>query len=122
MEKQHGRDHWSDEALCKGMTELFFAHRGDWKSSQSAREICEKCPVAWECLNLAIENDERYGIYGGLSYTDRRKMVLKRKLRGPIICGTRSSYIRGCRCADCTETQRVYNAEWRRNAASGFDY
>lgn len=103
--------HWTDHALCKGKTELFFAHKGDWKSAQQARKICAECPVASRCLQEAVMNDERYGVWGGVGYTERRKM--NQKKRGPVMHGTRSAYCQGCRCADCRESQRLYAIEWR---------
>lgn len=116
------RDHWTDQARCKGLGHLFFAPKGDYKSNRKAREICSECPVAFECLSFAIQNDERYGIYGGLGYTQRRKMVIKRRLRGPVVCGSRSSYIQGCRCDACRDAQRVYNNKWRKGGTGGSDH
>ena len=117
--KQEVTDHWTDRALCKGLGHLFFAHKGDWKASQRAREICDQCPVAWDCLNFALQNDERYGVWGGVGYTQRRKMTIPQRLRGPVVCGTRSGYIQGCRCAECRASQTAYAAEWRARRKHG---
>ena len=39
-----------------------------------AKSICAACPVQAECLTYALENDERYGIYGGQSARDRERI------------------------------------------------
>lgn len=117
MAEQQRVHHWTDLALCKGKTELFFGHRGDWKSSKLARDICSECPVASRCLEEAVKNDERYGVWGGVTYTERRKV--NQKTRGPVEHGTRSSYCQGCRCADCREAQRLYSIGWRERKRSG---
>ena len=39
-----------------------------------AKGICMTCPVRLDCLNYALENDERYGIYGGASARDRERI------------------------------------------------
>jgi WhiB family redox-sensing transcriptional regulator len=33
-----------------------------------------RCPVRAECLEFALRNDERYGVFGGLSERERRKL------------------------------------------------
>lgn len=105
---------WADHAACKGKTDVFFAHKGDWKSARLAREICASCPVAHHCLTFAIVNDERFGVWGGVGYTERRTMKPHTKTNGPVVHPSRSSYIQGCRCEECKEAQRVYTAEYRR--------
>ncbi|MDU4245002.1 MAG: WhiB family transcriptional regulator, partial [Varibaculum cambriense] len=35
---------------------------------------CELCEVRDECLSYALENDERFGIWGGLSERERRRL------------------------------------------------
>jgi len=38
------------------------------------KRICSKCPVRIECLEMALENQEVYGYFGGVSPEERRKM------------------------------------------------
>jgi len=43
-------------------------------STRDAKRVCESCPVREECLKYAMDNDERFGIWGGLSERERRRL------------------------------------------------
>ena len=64
---------WRLSALC-GETdpEAFFPEKGG--STREAKRICTGCDVRAECLEFALSNDERFGIWGGLSERERRKL------------------------------------------------
>lgn len=47
-------------------------------STREAKRICQACAVRDECLEYALEHDERFGIWGGLSDRERRR--LKRQI------------------------------------------
>ena len=64
---------WQADALCAQTDpEAFFPEKGG--STREAKRICEGCEVRSECLDYALENDERFGIWGGLSERERRKL------------------------------------------------
>lgn len=64
---------WFDQALCAQTDpEEFFPEKGE--SSRIAKKICGRCPVAADCLDYALASNERYGIWGGVSERDRRRM------------------------------------------------
>ena len=42
--------------------------------SREAKRICTRCEVRAECLEYALGSDERFGIWGGLSERERRKL------------------------------------------------
>ncbi|QAB18466.1 WhiB family transcriptional regulator [Leucobacter muris] len=64
---------WQTDALCAQTDpEAFFPEKGG--STREAKRICESCEVRSECLDYALENDERFGIWGGLSERERRKL------------------------------------------------
>jgi WhiB family transcriptional regulator, redox-sensing transcriptional regulator len=68
---------WQDRALCAQTDpEAFFPEKGG--STREAKRICTTCPVRDECLEYALGNDERFGIWGGLSERERRR--LKRRV------------------------------------------
>lgn len=64
---------WQDRALCAQTDpEAFFPEKGG--STREAKKVCASCDVRSECLEYALENDERFGIWGGLSERERRKL------------------------------------------------
>ncbi|MGH3803830.1 MAG: WhiB family transcriptional regulator [Pseudonocardiaceae bacterium] len=64
---------WQDNALCAQTDpEAFFPEKGG--STREAKRICVNCEVRTECLEYALAHDERFGIWGGLSERERRKL------------------------------------------------
>ena len=64
---------WQDRALCAQTDpEAFFPEKGG--STREAKKVCSGCEVRAECLEYALANDERFGIWGGLSERERRKL------------------------------------------------
>ena len=47
--------------------------REGW-STREAKKVCLTCEVRNDCLESALSNDERFGIWGGLSERERRKL------------------------------------------------
>jgi WhiB family transcriptional regulator, redox-sensing transcriptional regulator len=66
-------DQWQDRALCAQTDpEAFFPEKGG--STREAKKICLGCEVRNECLEYALAHDERFGIWGGLSERERRRL------------------------------------------------
>ena len=64
---------WQERALCAETDpEAFFPEKGG--STREAKRVCLGCDVRAECLEFALENDERFGIWGGLSERERRRV------------------------------------------------
>lgn len=64
---------WQEQALCAQTDpEAFFPEKGG--STREAKRICQACAVRDECLEYALLNDERFGIWGGLSERERRRL------------------------------------------------
>jgi len=64
---------WQSDSLCAQTDpEAFFPEKGG--STRDAKKICSSCEVRTRCLEYALENDERFGIWGGLSERERRKL------------------------------------------------
>jgi WhiB family redox-sensing transcriptional regulator len=80
--------HWRELAQCRppaGQSELFFEppYR-ELKEQKEAREahaktVCASCRVAKKCLEFAMENNERHGIWGG--YTPEERNALRKARR-----------------------------------------
>jgi WhiB family redox-sensing transcriptional regulator len=70
---------WQDLANCRGgNADLFFPERG--ASTRTAKSICNACAVREDCLEFAIANGEKFGIWGGLSERERRKIRRERQI------------------------------------------
>lgn len=64
---------WQERALCAQTDpEAFFPEKGG--STREAKLICQGCEVRAECLDYALAFDERFGIWGGLSERERRRL------------------------------------------------
>ncbi len=62
---------WQRLANCLGVDpDLFFPERG--VSTREAKEVCRGCVVRSDCLDYALANGEKFGIWGGLSERERR--------------------------------------------------
>ena len=69
---------WRLEALCAETDpEAFFPEKGG--STRDAKRVCSGCAVRAECLEFALANDERFGIWGGLSERERRRLRLQQR-------------------------------------------
>jgi len=64
---------WQERALCAQTDpEAFFPEKGG--STREAKRVCLSCDVRSECLEYALAHDERFGIWGGLSERERRRL------------------------------------------------
>lgn len=64
---------WQERALCAQTDpEVFFPEKGG--STKEAKRVCASCDVRLECLEYALNNEERFGIWGGMSERERRRI------------------------------------------------
>lgn len=67
-----------DLGACQGLdTEIFFPDRGE--SLKPAKTVCEQCIVKDECLEFALSHGERFGVWGGTSERERRRIRRARR-------------------------------------------
>ena len=72
-------DEWMRDARCRCVDpSLFFPERGE--STREARETCRGCVVRAECLDAALVNREKFGMWGGTSERERRVLRRQRSL------------------------------------------
>ena len=70
---------WEDDANCRGANaDLFFPERG--ASTRTAKSICRECRVKGDCLEFAIRTGEKFGIWGGMSERERRRVRRERQV------------------------------------------
>ncbi|HVF54052.1 MAG TPA: WhiB family transcriptional regulator [Actinomycetota bacterium] len=71
---------WQTHARCAEVEpEIFFPERGG--SSKAARSVCNNCAVSAQCLEYALNNKEQFGIWGGTSERERRRLRKERTVR-----------------------------------------
>lgn len=121
---------WWDLANCLGLhPDLFFPGRNE--SAPEARDVCYACESQRPCLEYALAEGERFGIWGGASAKERIAIgrgrltvdeIVARSPRsaaspgrptapGPVAQpvalrpahGTRERYRQGCACAPCLD-------------------
>lgn len=64
---------WQEQALCAQIgSEYFFPEPGS--SVREAKRICQLCEMREACLDYALANDERFGVWGGLSEKERQNL------------------------------------------------
>jgi len=61
---------WRLLSACAEHGDIFF----DWKRVAEAKAICATCPVVEHCLEFATKNDERDGVWGGLTAKERKAL------------------------------------------------
>lgn len=66
---------WHARAECRNADpDQFYPGKGEHTVVKAARRICARCPVTAECLAYALDNDERFGVWGGKSERERRRL------------------------------------------------
>lgn len=134
---------WQQYGACRGLDpDMFFPQRGD--TVREAKTVCDACPVRPQCLEYAITNGEKFGIWGGLSERERRRIrrqradnrvaapppvnvtrqVAKRGPSSTAECGTYPGYRRHLRgreapCVDCRRANADYQAAWQTRQRKG---
>lgn len=69
-------DGWMKEAACRDSDVNFFPPRGSDSMAylEQARALCNGCPVRLTCLRFAIAHRIHWGVWGGLSAHQRRRL------------------------------------------------
>src|SRR3954471_23127664 len=69
---------WFDDAACRDVdTDIFFPVSES--QADAAKAICAVCPVREECLEYALETRPGDGVYGGLTPTERHRLIRRRQ-------------------------------------------
>ena len=67
-------DFWQDKAACYGVDpEVFFPTTEE--EAGLALSYCGVCPVREVCLAWSVQNGERYGVWGGTTEQQRRRLI-----------------------------------------------
>jgi hypothetical protein len=120
--------HWRQLAAC-GKTDpnVFFPPYYNAKHVKSALRICEQCPVRLECLKDALAEYQEFGIFGGTTPNERRKLIYGKgrpphaTRRPPAPPGTAGHSMQHRRkgepqCDECMTYNSVKNREYKARA------
>lgn len=120
------KEPWRSYALCGQVDpELWFPFNNRKSQADRAKRICGDCPVQNECLSEALRNGDEYGIWGGCTAMERRRLsrsMAATHLRKPPDsvqpCGTKAAYARHHRnqetpCKLCREAHNLYELRRR---------
>ena len=69
---------WRQRAACRGVDPDVFYPISD-EEAEEAKSICRVCPVREACLEYALANRERDGVWGGATERERRRMIRQRR-------------------------------------------
>ena len=127
------RPAWMKRAACRGLpAEQFHPKRG--AATAHLKQLCSTCPVRHDCLDYAMINGEKYGIWGGKSERQRRALrkgsdtttaadgtiVKPVALVDATKCGTQAGYQQHHRhgtdpCEPCIDAHRAYMRNYKRD-------
>ena len=66
-------DDWRDYAACQEVDgEAFYPEKGE--STRAAKKVCAGCFVREQCLAYALATNQDWGVWGGLSVRERRRL------------------------------------------------
>ena len=69
---------WRQRAACRGVDPDVFYPASD-EEAEEAKSICRVCPVREACLEYALANRERDGVWGGATERERRRLIRQRR-------------------------------------------
>jgi WhiB family redox-sensing transcriptional regulator len=69
---------WWHQAACRGLDPSIFYPVSDDEADQ-AKSVCALCDVRQACLEHALGQREREGVWGGASERDRRRIIRQRR-------------------------------------------
>lgn len=73
---------WKDDAACRDEDQDLFFPESEIYIDPTTLAICAACPVREPCLEYALVNNEEYGIWGGTSPYQRRRIRRMRRRGG----------------------------------------
>jgi WhiB family redox-sensing transcriptional regulator len=70
---------WHQQALCAEIGGDWWFPEDNSRPEPEVLKVCGRCPVQAECLEFALENNEKYGVWGGLS-PNKRKLLRRERV------------------------------------------
>jgi WhiB family transcriptional regulator, redox-sensing transcriptional regulator len=69
---------WRQSAACRGVDPEIFYPATD-EEAEAAKSVCGQCDVRETCLEFALANREREGVWGGATERERRRLLRQRR-------------------------------------------
>ena len=70
---------WHRHAACKGLDPSIFYPADEDDECLDAKAVCAQCPVLDLCLEHALGEREKEGIWGGRTERERRRIIRQRR-------------------------------------------
>jgi WhiB family redox-sensing transcriptional regulator len=72
---------WRRRAACRKLPTEVFYPTGNYTrgAEERAKTVCSTCPVRADCLVFAIDHDEPFGVWGGLTAEERRTVAAQER-------------------------------------------
>ncbi|MEV0584052.1 WhiB family transcriptional regulator [Nonomuraea sp. NPDC050310] len=110
---------WRDDAACRTAADftVFFPQGERSPEVEQAVAFCRWCPVRAQCLAFALDNNEKDGIWGGLTPKERRR-ERRRQQRYPA---KREVTVAKKKCRHCKDILPAADYDQRSNAPDGLN-
>jgi WhiB family transcriptional regulator, redox-sensing transcriptional regulator len=71
---------WQSRAACREANlEIFYS--GEAEDTRAAVRVCRTCPVRRPCFEAALTRGETFGVWGGTTERERRRLIRARENR-----------------------------------------
>lgn len=86
---------WVDDAACKDVPpDDFFSESKD--AIARAAAFCHRCPVREKCLEFALATETPYGLFGGHTPAERKRIADRRRLGAERIAPKNTPEMKDC--------------------------
>lgn len=69
---------WENQAECRFVdSDVFYPSHNDLRGIRDAKRFCERCPVIFECLELALRTNDMHAVMGGTSAVERGRLLAR---------------------------------------------
>jgi WhiB family transcriptional regulator, redox-sensing transcriptional regulator len=74
----HAELDWQERGACRSASlELFYSDAEE--HTRRALALCERCEVQAACLDFAMQHREHYGVWGGTTERERRRIFRRER-------------------------------------------
>ena len=78
MTVTHMHELWERQAACRGLDPTIFYPVSE-EDAAEAKSVCRDCSIRQPCLEYALGERERDGVWGGATERERRRIIRRRR-------------------------------------------